>query len=243
MNTQRTVANSAKRLRYALLFLVALNVALIVMRVLLYTPLLAQRNAQFFVLEPVVLLLIYAAIAFAMTAKRGERWHTILRTGTIIGLMTGTMWVVNLSLETFSRFSGILATAPFLLGAFVLWGVAGGIGTWRTGVAFPGIAAAIMAAMICVLITVAYGFLLTYTSLPRLERDLANSPDFLRSGWDDLRAFAIANTFDSGFSHLLGALIVSTIFGAIGSGVGLLLVHHSYASNSGSGSSKADVIT
>lgn len=242
MNIQRTAVNPAMHLRYALLFSIALNLALIVARVLLYTPLLAQRNAPLFVLEPVVLLLIYAAIAFAMTAKRGERWHTILRTGTIIGLMTATMWIINLSLETFSQFSGILATAPFLLGAFVLWGIAGGIGAWRARAAFPGIAAAIIAAMICVLTTVAYGFLLTYTSLPRLERDLANSPEFLRSGWDDLRAFAIANTFDSGFSHLLGALIVSTIFGAIGSGAGLLLVHHSYASNSGSGSSKAGVI-
>jgi len=242
VNIQRTAVNPAMHLRYALLFSIALNLALIVARVLLYTPLLAQRNAPLFVLEPVVLLLIYAAIAFAMTAKRGERWHTILRTGTIIGLMTATMWIINLSLETFSQFSGILATAPFLLGAFVLWGIAGGIGAWRARAAFPGIAAAIIAAMICVLTTVAYGFLLTYTSLPRLERDLANSPEFLRSGWDDLRAFAIANTFDSGFSHLLGALIVSTIFGAIGSGAGLLLVHHSYASNSGSGSSKAGVI-
>jgi hypothetical protein len=215
--------NAAMHVRYALLLSVALNLALIVARVLLYMPLLTQRNAPLFVLEPIVLLLIYAAIAFAMTAKHDERWHTVLRTGTVIGLMTGTMWVVNLSLETLSRFSGIAATAPFLLGAFILWGVAGGIGAWRTEAAFSGIAAAIMAAMICVLITVAYGFLLTYTSLPRLERDLASSPEFLRSGWDDLRAFAIANTFDSGFSHLLGALIVSTIFGAIGSGVGLLL--------------------
>ncbi len=241
MNIHRTAASSAKHLRYALLFSVALNLALIVARVLLYTSLLAQPNAQLFVLEPVVLLLIYAAIAFAMTAKRDERWHTIRRVGTIIGLITGMMWIVNLSLETFSRFSGILVTAPFLLGAFVLWGVAGGIGAWRTGAVFPGIAAAIMAAMICVLITVTYGFLLTYTSLPRLERDLTNSPDFLRSGWDDLRAFAIANTFDSGFSHLLGALCVGAVFGAIGSGVGLLLTHHSYASKSGSGSSKAGV--
>ncbi len=223
VNVEQTAAKSMKRLRYTFLCFVALNLALVVARVLLYTPLLAQRNATFFVLEPVVLLLIYAAIALAMTAKRGERWHTVLRTGTIIGLITGAMWIINLSLETFSRFSGILATAPFLLGAFVLWGVAGGIGAWRTGAALSGIAVAIMAAMICVLITVAYGFLLTYTSLPRLERDLASSPDFLRSGWDDLRAFAIANTFDSGFSHLLGALIISAIFGAIGSSVGLLL--------------------
>ncbi len=223
MSIQRTAAGWTKGLRYALLCSIALNLALVAARVLLYMPLLAQRNAQLFVIEPVVLLLIYAAIAFAMTATRGERWRTVLHTGTIVGLVTGTMWIVNLSLETFSRFSGMSATAPFLLGAFVLWGVAGGIGAWRTGAASLGIAAAIMAAMICVLITVAYGFLLTYTSLPRLERDLAISPDFLRSGWDDLRAFAIANTFDSGFSHLLGALIVSTIFGAIGSGVGLLL--------------------
>lgn len=219
----RRTTDPAKRLRYALLIFVALNLALILVRVLLYTPLLVQRNAQIFVLEPVILLLIYAALALALTTQHGERWRTLRSIGVIFGLITGTMWIINLSLETFSQFSGIFATAPFLLGAFVLWGVAGGIGTLRTGAALPSIAAAILAAMICVLLTVTYGFLLTYTSLPHLERALINNPDFLRSGWIDLRAFAIANTFDSGFSHLLGALIVSTLFGAAGSGAGLLL--------------------
>jgi len=223
VNTERTAPHSTKYLRCALLCAVALNLTLIVARLLLYMPLLAQRDARLFVLEPVVLLLIYAAIAFAMTAKRGEQWHVTLRTGTIIGLITGTMWVINLSLETFSPFSGIFATAPFLLGAFVLWGFAGSASAWRTGRMLPSIAAAIMAAMICVLITVTYGFLLACIALPCLEHKLMASPDFLRSGWDELRAFAIANTFDSGFSHLLGALIVSTIFGAVGSGMGLLL--------------------
>ncbi len=49
MKIERTAASSTKRLRYALLCAVALNLALVVARVLLYTPLLAQRNAPLFV--------------------------------------------------------------------------------------------------------------------------------------------------------------------------------------------------
>ena len=132
------------------------------------------------------------------------------------------MWVVHLALETFSSAAGIPVTAPFLLGAFVLWGVAGFVGARQTDSLSPGIVAAIWSAMICVVVAITFGFLLTYTSLPTLERQLVADPDFLRSHWDDLRAFAIANSFDSAFSHLLGALLVSAVFGTVGSVAGIL---------------------
>lgn len=75
--------------------------------------------------------------------------------------------------------------------------------------------------MICVLITIAFGLLLTYISLSHLAHQLVADPDFLRSHWRDLRAFAIANSFDSAFSHLLGGLLIGIIVGAIGACLGL----------------------
>jgi len=213
---------AAKRLRAVFLVAVACDFALIFLRVLLYTPFLRQHNALVYILEPVILLIIYAGVAFATTINASAKRHAALRIGATVGLITGAMWIINLALETFSHLSGIPITAPFLLGAFVLWGVAGFLATRQTGSFGLGIMAAIWAAMLCILLAITFGFVLTYTSLPTLARQMVADPDFLRSQWNDLRAFAIANSFDSAFSHLLGALIVSAVFGAIGSATAAL---------------------
>lgn len=92
----------------------------------------------------------------------------------------------------------------------------------RTGSLGHGILAAVCSAMLCVLTTITLGFLLLYTSLPHLEHDLLNDPAWLHSGWSDLRAFAIANTFFAAFTHLLVALLIGVVVGAIGGGLGML---------------------
>ncbi|MDP9244032.1 MAG: hypothetical protein M3O77_02990 [Chloroflexota bacterium] len=86
-----------------------------------------------------------------------------------MGMLTGALWVVNLSPETFRDLpAGILASAPFLLGAFAFWGAAGGWSARQTDSLRLGILAAILAALICVPITITFGFVLAYTSLPHL---------------------------------------------------------------------------
>jgi hypothetical protein len=215
---------TTRQLRLWLLAVITLDLALIIGRVLFYNPIWAQPGALLFVLEPVVLLLAYAGIMVAATANPSADRLLALRYGVATGLITGIMWIANLSLEVFTDLSGlasILSTAPFLLGAFVLWGVASALVAWRTGSVGSGVLAAIWSGMTCVLVTITFGFSLTYTSLPRLEQILATDPDFIRSHWTDQRAFAIANSFDSGFSHLLGALLIGTLVGTIGSYIGM----------------------
>ncbi|GAC1634867.1 MAG: hypothetical protein NVS4B2_21920 [Chloroflexota bacterium] len=207
-----------RRLRDAVLAVVVLDLALIGGRVLLYPSLLSQRGALVYVLEPVALLLVYAAIAVWITRPSMGGGRVALRPATIMGLGTGVLWIVNLSLETFAGISGagIAATAPFLLGGFALWGCAGFLTARGSGSAGFGVVGAMWSAMICILATITFGFVLTYTSVTTLEHLLAGDPDFLRSHWSDLRAFAIANSFDSAFSHLLGGLVVSTVVGGVG---------------------------
>lgn len=216
---------TAQRLRWMYLVLIVLNLLMVSVRVLLYTPFFRQPTALVFLLEPTVLLVIYACIVLAITRHADTERCVALRTGTIIGLITGTMWVINLYGETFTTLNGsigILSTAPFLLGGFLLWGVAGFLGSRRTGSLSLGILSAVWCAMLCVLMTITYGFLLLFTSLPHLQHDLTNDLDWLHSGWSDLHAFAIAETFFAGFTHLLAALLIGTIVGAIGGGVGML---------------------
>lgn len=216
---------TARRLRVLFLVLIVLDFLMVGMRVLTYTPFFRQPTAPVFLLEPTVLLVIYAGMVVAITTHADTRRSVALRTGTTLGLLTGTMWVINLYGETFTTLNGsigILSTAPFLLGGFLLWGVAGFLGGRRTGSLSLGILSAVWCAMLCVLMTITYGFLLLFTSLPHLQHDLTNDLDWLHSGWSDLHAFAIAETFFAGFTHLLAALLIGTIVGAAGSGIGML---------------------
>lgn len=228
VNTRLPTTGRPKWLRFVLLMVIACDFALICCRVLLYTPFVRQHNALTYFLEPVALLIVYAGIALATTTNTRPQRHVAARIGIVVGLLTGVLWIINLALETFSDAAGIPVTAPFLLGAFVLWGVAGFVGARQTGSFSLGIQAAVWSAMLCVLLAITFGFLLMYTSLPTLERQLVADPDFLRSHWDDLRAFAIANAFDSAFSHLLGALLIGSVFGAAGGGVGILSLRLRY---------------
>jgi hypothetical protein len=56
---------------------------------------------------------------------------------------------------------------------------------------------------------------------------VATWQEFKRSAWTDPAAIQIANTLDSAFSHLLLAPVVALVVGAIGAGLGkLLLISH-----------------
>jgi len=201
MQTAPSTTTTGPYARALLLLAIGLDLLLIAGRALLYPPLWSQPGALAYLLTPVALLLAYAALVVWATAGGDAGRGRALADGSVIGALAGALWVANLTLETFADLSalGLLATAPFLLGGFALW-----------------------AAMVCVLATIACGVLLTYTSLPQLERQLVGDPDFLRSHWRDPRAFAIANTFDAASSHLLGSLLIGAIVGATGGALGLL---------------------
>lgn len=164
-------------------------------------------------------LAAYAVVVVVLTANTRKRWVATSRhIGVTFGTITGLMWVINLVIESFAGLSGwpnIAATGPFLLGAFVLWGVAAALTRRRTGLLGPSVVAAVSAAIMCVSITLVAGFSLPYVALVRLAHNIDGSPEYLSSGWHDLPAFAIANTLDAAFSHLLIAPIIAAIIGTL----------------------------
>jgi hypothetical protein len=215
----------ASQIRVVALALIALDLTLIGGDLLLYQPLLAQPNALTYVLEPVITLLAYAAVTLWVTRPDDQTWRMAVRTGTIIGLVGGILFIINLSSETFLDLPApisIFATAPFFLGTFALWGVAGYLAARQTSSVQLGLLAAIWSAMCTILITITFGFSLGYLALPRLQQNLANSPEYARSGWSDLHAYALANLFDSAFAHLLTAIFIATVLGTLGSLFGVV---------------------
>jgi putative transposase len=167
-------------IRGALLTLIGLDIALIALNVALYPTFLAQPNALAYLLEPLVSLAVYAVLAFLTTRWSGPQGDVAWHVGILFGLLTGCLWLINLTLETFMSLSGvasILATAPFLLGGFLLWGVAGMVAAWRASSFRSGVLAAIWSAMMCALLTVACGWTLPLIALSHLRQQLVNDPD------------------------------------------------------------------
>lgn len=222
-------------LRLAVYVAMALDLGLIALHLLLEPSLLRQPGSLVYVAEPIVGLAAYAACAWVATstafperagpqgASASTRVAT-LRLASLCGVFTGALWIVNHTLETFWDLSqlGVLATAPFLLGAFALWGAAALLRSWQTGALRSGLLAAVWSAMLCVLLTITCGLALLSFALPRLSALEVHDPDFVRSHWSDARDFAVANTFDAAFSHLLGALVVGLVVGTVGGSLGVL---------------------
>jgi hypothetical protein len=209
----------ARLLWGVLLVGIALNLALISGRVLLYPATVTLPGGFVYQLEPVGMLLLYGGLGWWLTTAMSPARLAALRDGTLFGLVSGAVWIVNLAVETFADLAVQVGGLVFLLllgATFLLWGVAGLRVARRSGSLSLAILAAVWSAMNSIVILVAFGLLLLYISLPQLEHNIATSPDFLRSGWHDVGAFAIANTFDAGFSHLLMAPLVAVVFGALG---------------------------
>jgi len=209
---------SPRVLRWAGLTLLAVDAALVI-ALAAKGSVLTRPGGLRYTVTPLVGLAAYAGAVVVVSTGRGAWVREARRIGLVTGAVTGVMWLSDLLIETFAGLSGwpsLAATAPLLLGGFVLWGGAGARARRRAGPVRAGLLAAVVAAMTCVSITLVLGFTLPFLALPRLARLIDGSPEYLDSGWHDLPAFAVANTLDAGFTHLLVAPAVALVAGALG---------------------------
>jgi hypothetical protein len=221
-------AHEANRLAPALqrwlLALIGADLALVALRTATYPAYFAMPGAVSDLIPLLMALAVYAAAIAAMPrlAMRSPGAATALRVGTIAGLVGGALDAANITLESVLALPQSVVTMTTLtamLGLFLTFAVAGFVGGRRAGF-WPGVAAAVWSAVVAILIAITFGFLLVNVALPKLARDEQGDPDYQRSGWTDTRAFAIANTFDAGFTHLLEGPIIALVLGAAGSGLG-----------------------
>ena len=81
--------------------------------------------------------------------------------------------------------------------------------------------ASVWSAMVSVLLAVTFGLLLMIAAYPPADY-VATWPEFQASGWTNARAFAIANTFDAVWAHLLVGPVAGSLFGGLGIGAARL---------------------
>ena len=171
-----------------------------------------------------VMFSIYGAILVVASARRERTPASALRFGSMVGLALGVVEMANIAIESYSTLSGSLGlaiTAPLILGPFVVWGWVAARTARRTRSWLAGTTAALWSAMVTMLTGVTFGMVVLVVSPDRLAHNLKGDPDFLRSGWTDLQAFTLANTFDNAATHLIGALIVGAVVGTLGGAAGV----------------------
>jgi hypothetical protein len=67
------------------------------------------------------------------------------------------------------------------------------------------------------------GTLMEYVVAPYPLATISEWAEFKRSGWNDVRAFSIANTMDAASSHLFIGPIIASVFGGLGCALSSLL--------------------
>lgn len=215
----------ARTLRLWLLLLIGCELALLAVRAVRYPAFFSMPGALGYLLEPVVALAIYAAVValLPLIIARVPAAQSAMPIGIILGGIGGLIEVASTALESLlvlPQHVVSITTGIAMLSLFLIFGIAGFIGARRTRSILLGVGTGIGTAMLAILIVVVFGFLLVNITLPALAHGELRDPDYLRSGWTDVRAFAIANTYDAAFTHLVEAPVIAAVLGAVGSGIG-----------------------
>ena len=219
MNNRKNAPAVFRPGAFALLVLIVINLAMIAISVVRYPAFWSQPGARAFVVEPMSVLVAYAIAIVCIARTQSTYWDGILRAAGIFGVLAGALEIINIGIESGTPFStrGPALQIVFMLSIFTSWGIAGFRTVRSIGSIRAGLLAAVCSAGICMLIAVTAGFLIQFfLAAPRPDY-VSTWSEFKRSGWTDPRAFELANTLESGFTHLLFAPIVALVFGGVAS--------------------------
>jgi hypothetical protein len=205
----------------AMLALILANLTMIAVAIAQYPAFFYQPGARIVVLESTSVLVAYAAAAVWVGRRQGASWDAIRRLATLFGIFGGIAEALNIALENGIRAIHIPALPiAFMLVIFTSWGIAGFRAARSLNSVRTGVLTAVSSAAICVLIAVAAGFVIEFFVARPEPAYISTWPEFKRSGWTDARAFGLANTLDSAFTHLLVAPGVALVFGGVASFLG-----------------------
>jgi hypothetical protein len=206
-------------LRRALLALIALDAAMIGGRVLSYRPLLAMPGVTGLLLELAILRTAHAVLVIRATEGGGPAWSAAVRTGTVFGLVAAAVESAHIAVENLVPLAlrgESMSTGAFMLALCLTWATAGHRGARAAGSTAAGALTGAWSASVGMLATLAFAFSQLYWSLPALERRQVGSPDLIRSGWTDLRAFTIADIGEAGVKVLLVGPVAGAMLGGFG---------------------------
>ena len=210
---------------FALLVLIATSMGMAVAAVEQSPTFPTQPSAWTYLLEPVLALAAYACAIVLIVMRRGAEWDVELRNAAVFGGLAGLIEIINIALENGIPFAvrGPILQIVGMLILFAIWGMAGAWTARQLGTIRSGLLASALAAGVSMVIGVTAGFAIELFVAPPEPGYVATWAEFKRSGWSDPSAFGIANTLNSGFSHLVIAPVVAIVVGSIGAWIGRLM--------------------
>ena len=183
---------------------------------------LAMRGGTRLAAEAGISLGIYSLAI--LTAHRLVRSRRAYMPGFVLGIICGALQILHISLETFGNHFGERAgvTLLFMGISFVLWCVAAARVRLLGGSISDALSAALLSAITTMVVAVTFGISLSIAGYPD-PRYVSAWPEFIQSGWSDVRAFAIANTFEAAASHFVVGPIIGIMVGGLGLLIALIL--------------------
>ena len=197
---------------------IGVGLAMAILAVAQYPAFFLHPGARVYLFEPIGALVVYAVAIVLVARAHGQCWDAVLKTAIPFGLLTGIFEVLNIGIENGIPFraAGPGVAIGFMIVVFTLWGAAGFRAARSLGSVGPGLLAAVSSGCICMLIAVAAGFVVQFFVAPPDPAVISIWAEYKRSGWTDARAFGIANTLESAFTHLVVAPLVATVVGGLG---------------------------
>ncbi len=165
----------------------------------------------------VALLILYSIFCFSLPVLSNNDFiYVALKQGTILGYITGAIWMIHLTTEHFINLPGKLngiTTLVFMFLNFVLFGTTSYRTLKRTGKLGISLLSSIWCAMFSILLLIIYAIVLIILFTKRFETNLYF--EFTKSGMKEIKSFVINNTLESASTHLFEAPVIAVIFGLI----------------------------
>jgi hypothetical protein len=169
----------------------------------------------------VLVLAMYAAIAWFAPCRIEEKWPMLLSASAPFGILAGLIFVCEVLLEyvLLPANNAQMGYVEFGL-VMLVYALVGAIAARRYGSVGAGTVAAVTAAIISSLIWFIAVLAVFYSFRGSLRQELVfraegNYEDFARSGMTDFDAFTMEDFCGAGFYHLLIGLFVAAILGAV----------------------------
>jgi len=173
----------------------------------------------------VTLLLMYGVAATWVSYQRRADVHTVIRIGTITGLLLGVVHVANHLVESFVpvRNFALVITPVFLV--LALLGFTGSAAWGRTRSLAMAVVAGVWCAIVATLITLCVVMVLNLSFESRAELWLRKS--FAASGMNDPGAFLVKNTLEAASEALVRMPVVALFLSLISASANAWIVERS----------------
>lgn len=192
--------------------LIAATVLVIAVALWRYPAFFGQPGAMRFLVEPLLALLLYAVAVVLLLRLRAGFMQAVLPTVLVFGSLSALMQVSGFALENgLFGYTGHSLPNVLMLLTFAFWGAAGYRAIRLGGTRKTALSAAMLSAGLCMLVAVACGCAVEFFLQPPAVAEVLGWVEYTRSGWNDVRAFAVANTLDSAFTHLVFAPFVAAV--------------------------------